>query len=120
MKTYLLFALALMLVACPQPSPVPPSPDASDAAADWDSSDDGSHRKKDAQSVDANYPEGPCPTACANLGALGCGEGSATADCEKQCAIAQGDRLIKGFSPTCIIKASSKAAVRLCAGITCP
>ena len=83
--------LAIALVAC-TPAPLPPSPDASDAAPN------------------PNTPQ--YQRACATLAALGCAEGV-----DAQCAVVlerAATAHITTFDLPCLTAATSKAAVRAC------
>lgn len=99
--------LALTLVAgCPPPAPVPPGPDASDAAPmpAVDASP--------APTPDAGPPDA-CTRACANLRALSCPEGADALACLDACRAADGK--LTQLAPACVGAASSAAGVRACA-----
>lgn len=129
------YAASLVLLtlapACP-PSPVGPSDvvvTESDAGRDArDAGDAGGAKDSSAEAEAGKDSASPPPAdaasldvfdlACANLRALGCSSG-AKDSCADTMRRAQG--VLGDFSPACVAKASSKAAVRACTpSMGCP
>jgi hypothetical protein len=107
-----------LLLGCPTPAPVPPTPDASDASSP-PAVDAATPPLGDSSPV----PGSSCGIACSNLSDLGCTEGKQTG-CQITMQHAQDDRLIKSeagppLTCSCLAAAKDKVSARAC-GVHCP
>lgn len=83
-----LFVLPLVgLVGCPNPQPVPPTPDADAAPSPPTPSADSA---PNPVVVDASPPADPCTQACATMNAVGCAQ---QPDCAKVLSLTQNNRI---------------------------
>ncbi len=111
-RTLFPLLVAVSLAGCPKPSPVPNTPDASDAGPDPTDADPD-------ELLDGGAPV--CVTACARLRRLGCPEGSPKGGdtCVQTCERAAAKHTVD-LKPACVAKAKSQNAVRECGTVTCP
>lgn len=103
-----LVLLSVVLLGCPPPSPVNPSPDATDGAS-----------PPSPVPLDGASLTSDCSGACTFLRSLGCPEGFGVDGgdtCEVTCNRAQGPFDMK---PSCISHAGTLEAVRACGTVAC-
>lgn len=106
---------AFVFGGCPRPSPVPPSPDASDAGNT--TPDPGPDEDPEAL-LDAGAV---CPAACARLRRLGCPEGAPAPggdSCVGTCINARAKHTVD-LRPECIAKARTKSEAIKCGTVDC-